>query len=452
MVNTLHGPFVPGGSTASGHYGTGGGQVNTYTSGNVNYDETQAAIALHSFNPYLISSGYVHSGATCTKDGTVASQLDIASGEAWLIQSDGTLALCDIAADNTHTTTGNPSTTMYLYLQPDGSWYWNTANTPAANSLFMAQVVTDASANIATVTDKRPLSTTFLSPAQGLHVGQPGAAGSGVTQAFLRLGGAVGSYLNDSYIGTYADVAGGGGAFLYLVLAADKGIIFTQQGIGGGNLFAVGLTPTAGVKSWIDQSGGLHATAPVTLVAGNQETGFAGFRAKTAVVGDIVGVGVNFKTVMSNTPTSIGETIVSASNTSVVSILNVTKYGFSLEGPSTSTGGNFAYIEYTTVGNCLLAVDAAAATFDHHCDKCRAVHRSVPLAQLALYAGATPGASDLSYTCPDCGYREHFTCGLSADDEADSTPQGSGEYATTRGAQAALIRQLMSALGLAVVA
>lgn len=446
MSNVVHGPYVKGALSASGPY-TGGGP---YASGNANNAETQSGVALHSFNPYLVSAGYVHSGAVCTKDGTVASQLDIASGEAFLIQTDGTLALCDIAADNTHTTTGNPSTTMYLDLNPDGSWSWGTSHSVQANYLPICQVTTDASANIATVTDKRPLSTTFLSPAQGLHVGQPGAAGSGVTQAFLRLGGAVGSYLNDSYIGTYADIAGGGGAFLYLVLAADKGVVFTQQGIGGGNLFTVGLTPTSGTKSWIDQAGALHATAPVQLATGSQETGAAGLEFTAAAASAEGAYMPNFKTVMTRTPTSVTLTVSYSSNFTALAADTIGVNGYRFVMKSVAAGLCQWIGSYTTVGNCLLAYDAVARTFDHHCDQCGALHQGVALDELVMAVGPTPARSSLSYTCPECGTSEHFNCGLSAADEADDSPQGAGAYATTRGAQAALIRSLMAALQMAV--
>lgn len=159
MTNTVHGLYNPT------------NWVNSSTpisQANMNNLEKQAAVALHSFNPYLMSAGYVHSGAVCTKDGTNANQLDIASGEAFLIQTDGTLALCDIGADNTHTTTGNPSTTMYLDLNPDGSWSWGTSHSVQANYLPICQVTTDASANIATVTDARPLNPTLFPTLAGL--------------------------------------------------------------------------------------------------------------------------------------------------------------------------------------------------------------------------------------------------------------------------------------------
>lgn len=216
--------------------------------------------------------------------------------------------------------------------------------------------------------------------------------------------------------------------------------------------FGIAQSPGVSPLSWIDGAGVLHATAPVTLAAGNQETGFAGFRAKVATVGDTVGVGVNFKTTMTNVPTSISTTIVSAVNVTSANILNVTNVGFSLEGPSNNTSGSWLYVKYTTVGNCVLALDMAARTFDHHCDTCRAEHRAISLDAILTTPGATPASSAASYICPDCGAVEHFTCGLTAADEQDATPQSSGEYATTRGAQATLIRQLMTALGMAVAA
>ena len=132
---------------------------------NLNHLETQAIDVLSGINPDLFTA-FVLSGITCTKDGTNANQLDIASGRAYVTQTDGTLALIVVAADNTHTTSAL-SSTYHLYLQPDGTWYWNTANAPAANSLFIAQVTTDASGNILAVTDERTLISVLLSGAAG---------------------------------------------------------------------------------------------------------------------------------------------------------------------------------------------------------------------------------------------------------------------------------------------
>ena len=136
--------------------------------------QTQALDALSGLNPDLFTA-FVLSGITCTKDGTIANQLDIAAGRAYVTQTDGTLALIVVAADNTHTTSAL-SSTYHLYLQPDGTWYWNTANSPATNSLHICDVTTDGSGNINVVTDQRPLTTSLLS-----------GAASGVTLA--KVGG-----------------------------------------------------------------------------------------------------------------------------------------------------------------------------------------------------------------------------------------------------------------------
>ena len=132
---------------------------------NLNHLETQALDVLSGLNPDLFTA-FVYSGCVCTKDGTIANQLDIAAGRAYVTQTDGTLALIVVIADNTHTTV-TPSTTYHLYLQPDGTWYWSTSNAPQANSLAMCSVTTDGSGNINVVTDLRQLITTFLPNAAG---------------------------------------------------------------------------------------------------------------------------------------------------------------------------------------------------------------------------------------------------------------------------------------------
>lgn len=446
MSNTPHGPYVVGGSTTTGPYHDAG----PYNSGNANNAETQASVALHSLNPDLLTSGFVLSGVTSAKDGTTASQLDVASGVAYLIVSDGTLARMDVGASaaGQFSTTGHASTTMYLDLNPDGSWSWATTHSAVTNHLTIASVATDASANISTVTDARPLATSLLSPAQGLHVGQPAAAGSGVTQSAFRMGGAVSSYGNDSFIGTYADVAGGGGAFLYLVLAADKGLIVKQQSIGGGNLFAVGITPTAGAKSWIDSTGALSASAPVTLTSGNQETGHCAVGGVPTSTNPFGG-GVNFKTVMTNAPTSLTLAVADSANIASTTADHIDKYGFTFQVNPTAANTYTKWSgTYTTVGNCLLALDATAQTFDHHCDACGHLSLATPFDALQLQPA--PIGPALAFACPSCGASEHFNVALTSADELDTAPQGAGAYQTTRGAQAALIRALMRALEMAV--
>lgn len=146
MANTVHGPY-----TATAWSGTTG--INITRLDNL---ETQADVGVYSLNPHLFGP-FVHSGITCTKDVTNANQLDIAAGVAFVTFSDGTTGQIYVNADNTHTTSAL-SSTYHLYLQPDGTWYWNTLNTPAANSLHIADVTTDGSGNISAVTDLRHTS------------------------------------------------------------------------------------------------------------------------------------------------------------------------------------------------------------------------------------------------------------------------------------------------------
>lgn len=122
--------------------------------------ETQYTEATNSFEQDLFAA-FVLSGLVATKDGTTASQLDVTTGVAFLKQTDNTLRRRAPVA-STQSTVGHPSTTMYLFLQNDGTWAWQTSSTGPTNSLAVAQVTTDASANILTVTDVRPLATSLL--------------------------------------------------------------------------------------------------------------------------------------------------------------------------------------------------------------------------------------------------------------------------------------------------
>jgi len=143
MTNTVYGPY--GKTTWTGTTGINITRLNN--------GETQAQIALNGINPDL-SGPFVLSGITCTKDGTTANQLDIASGTAYVTMSDGTVGKIAVGADNTHTTSAI-SSTYYLFLKNNGTWQWSTTSTGPANSLPICQATTDGSGNISTVTDVR---------------------------------------------------------------------------------------------------------------------------------------------------------------------------------------------------------------------------------------------------------------------------------------------------------
>jgi hypothetical protein len=132
------------------------------SAGALNNIETEYLEASLSFNPDVFTAGFVLSGLVCTKDGVTASQLDITSGTAYVLQSaDSTLRQRKVST-TTKSTTGNPSTTMYLDLNPDGTLSWSTAHSGQANYLTLCTVTTDVSANIATVTDTRTLTANIL--------------------------------------------------------------------------------------------------------------------------------------------------------------------------------------------------------------------------------------------------------------------------------------------------
>lgn len=210
--------------------------------------------------------------------------------------------------------------------------------------------------------------------------------------------------------------------------------------------FGIGTPVNITTSSYVDFSGVLHAAGPVNLISGNQETGYTATYFQAGGANTFGGNGCNFKTVMANAPTSLTLNAVSTQNFTSASTEAITVYGFTLVINSVASGICKWEGRYTTVGNCLFAVDAAAGTFDHHCDACGYVSTAAPLTAIRRHIdGVTSG---MAYPCPACGAEEHFNCDLTAADELDPTPQGSGAYATTRGEQATLIRHLLVALGL----
>lgn len=124
----------------------------------VQYLEAVNSFEQDLFTPFVYGAG----SFVATKDGTNASQLDVTAGVAFLLQTDSTLRR-RAPVSSTQSTTGHPSTTMFLDLNPDGSWSWGTSHSAVSGHLTIASVTTDSSANIAAVSDARTLSTTLLS-------------------------------------------------------------------------------------------------------------------------------------------------------------------------------------------------------------------------------------------------------------------------------------------------
>lgn len=158
MANTVYGPYTP--TT----YSSG---VTPLSASNLNTLGTQAGIALNGFNGDLIGAGFVLSGVTCAKDGTTASQLDVASGRAYALHSDGSVGLI-VVGTTTFSAASYLSATVYLDLNPDGTWSWGASHSAVANHLTICTVTTDGSGNISAVTDTRPLDATLLSTLSGV--------------------------------------------------------------------------------------------------------------------------------------------------------------------------------------------------------------------------------------------------------------------------------------------
>lgn len=208
-------------------------------------------------------------------------------------------------------------------------------------------------------------------------------------------------------------------------------------------------------KIGTDGQGNLFVSSPPTLLRGNQETGRCGYQFYNSNNSFTVIFHYNYKTVMSRPPTSISLTPDSGSDSGVSgSVKDV--YGFALSHPVVAGWATWMGT-YTTQGQCLLAVNEAARTFDHHCNGCGLIRHDLafnaPGAGLRIDPQTGPNgpldpAFCLSTDCPACGTVESFTVTLTAADEAgpDDAP------VTADHMQARLIRRLLRALNLPVCA
>jgi hypothetical protein len=155
MANTVFGPYTATSWTAG---------VTALNQTNMNHLETQTSVAMHGFNPDEIGAGFVYSG--CAVTGTVGTTtVNIASGVVYTVMTDGTVGRITVGA--TTQTTSALSSTYHLYVQPDGTFYWSTSNTPAANSINLANVATNGSGQISSITDNRSFSFSLYSGAAG---------------------------------------------------------------------------------------------------------------------------------------------------------------------------------------------------------------------------------------------------------------------------------------------
>lgn len=121
--------------------------------------------------------------------------------------------------------------------------------------------------------------------------------------------------------------------------------VVTMKGNNGASLSSTNLLLNVDASS--NLTTGIHL-----LKSGIQETGYLGLRTYSPAPGSIFfGQGVNFKTQMTNSPSSITLSIGTNVNATSISVVSVNQYGFAWECASVATGDTQVFGTYTTVGN-----------------------------------------------------------------------------------------------------
>ena len=210
--------------------------------------ETQYQLATQTFEQDLFTP-FVLYGMVCTPDGTTLNQLDVTAGVAFLLQTDSTVARQSISSSSGPLTTSAHSATYYLDLNPNGTYSFATSHSGTANYLTIAQVTTDGSGNISTVTDERNLTTTLFTTAAGGTLSYPGGFTFGVAVSGKQ--SALYYYSPDHGVGIQPPQAG----------ASIEGIYFVSwTGSASVTPFSIGGQFNSAL-SWIDNAGELNTAA-----------------------------------------------------------------------------------------------------------------------------------------------------------------------------------------------
>lgn len=185
------------------------------------------------------------------------------------------------------------------------------------------------------------------------------------------------------------------------------------NGAGFGSIFLI----TPGNPALVTLVGNVYlqsntGVAPQTeaifqLSTGFQESGFCGYDGNATAGGNHFGQGVNLKTNMTNTPSSITLTSIQNINSNTPGVFNVKKYGFNIAGTAVAAGECLFMATYATVGNCLLNFNEHE--YMHHCDGCDTIAHA---SKEAVYVQEREGAYAMTHTCPLCGMMECFTTDL----------------------------------------
>lgn len=311
----------------------------------LNNIETEYTEATNSFEQDIFQA-FVFSGLVSTKDGTTATQLDVTAGVAFVKQTDGTLRR-RAPTSSTQSTSGHPSTVMYLDLNPDGTWSFATTHSGVANYLPIAQVSTDGSSNISTVTDERVTTINFFNGALATGAQINGtalvtAAGGALALSSLTVSGA--TTLSSKL---QINVTLGGSNQKVLGMTASDGDDYDLQINTDGSLSLVNNTVSKTLMQW--------TTGATTLANCIEATGTASFGGgnysliASAGTGAIYSDGGGFKT--------------SGSGTITANQFNPTNgnAGFNCRGNSSGTGsGTYSHGAGTTP-NIVLVIDSQSS-------------------------------------------------------------------------------------------
>jgi hypothetical protein len=185
--------------------------------------------------------GVVMQGGVATKDGTQANKLDITAVTVLQrVTSTGYIDRVDLAASSV--TTSLASTTYYLYVVPAAtSFGWSTA-APTGDYVMLAQVSTDGSGNISTVTDQRPLAASLFS-------------GYGLAETISSVSGTITGSATWS-AEQLSSVTGTAKTGLLSLLGSAFRLSATSQGSGAYAAITWGTSPAAGIIGMSDGSGG----------------------------------------------------------------------------------------------------------------------------------------------------------------------------------------------------
>ena len=324
--------------------------------------ETQYQLATQTFEQDLITP-FVLYGLVATKDGTTVNQLDVTAGVAFLLQTDSTVARQSISSSSGPLTTSAHTATYYLDLNPNGTYSFATSHSGTANYLTIAQVTTDGSGNISTVTDERTTNTELFPSSthniilNTVSIGSAAPSGAGIGGIFYNTG-------NNALVVSSARSGG-----------VAQGIYFTSwNGSSSPVPFSVGGQFNSAL-SWVDNSGNIVTGAALLFgasVSASQSSLFYGTHVVSLVTPQAGGtaLGFSFETwtgAAAAVPLSLGGQF----NSAVTYITNAGAFAQIASQPTSGAygmalmvaGPTYTSIASTSATDCLSFTPGTAASF-----------------------------------------------------------------------------------------